>query len=463
MRGKSLDLAKEVLGGESTLAEPVGQRVGGCRETNARLDESAEQGGHQYGVPRIVQFEFVDAHQSAVGQCRHRGRESHRAHKVGELHEGAVGLGVRGGMPQRRQQMRLADTEATVEIHPGTFLRWCRPSPPTPGPVRLVQPIGEGLQPRHRRRLGWFGRVRSIGVEGHRREVRRRHQLPHDALDRNLGTAIDETLRHVADATRDTMGDVRLVFPEAAALPAGAEGDAELERLYPWPATDTWVRANMVVTVDGRSEAPGGLTEAISSVDDKRVFARLRSTADVVVVGAGTVRREGYRPLRARAEDRDRRLSRGQTPAARLAIVSRNLDLDPLSDIFQVPRQDSDVARPVILCPAAAPADRRESLASLADVVTCGDAEVDLETAIGDLRDRGMTRILCEGGPQLLTALVDAGLVDEFDVSISPMLLAGDGGGMLAPSDRPAQPRSMTLHHVIAAESMLMLRYVLHR
>ena len=80
------------------------------------------------------------------------------------------------------------------------------------------------------------------------------------------------------------------------AAPGGEVDDARLEELYAVPATP-WVRVNMVSTVDGSATGEGGLTGSINNEADHRVFDLLRRQADVIVVGAGTARAEGYTAL----------------------------------------------------------------------------------------------------------------------------------------------------------------------
>ena len=93
---------------------------------------------------------------------------------------------------------------------------------------------------------------------------------------------------------------MRMLWPEAR----DALDDAGIDDAYAWPP-GRWLRANMVSTADGAARSPDGLSAGISSPVDKRVFGRLRGLADAILVGAGTVRAEGYRP--ARPSDRSRR------------------------------------------------------------------------------------------------------------------------------------------------------------
>jgi riboflavin biosynthesis pyrimidine reductase len=102
---------------------------------------------------------------------------------------------------------------------------------------------------------------------------------------------------------------------------------------YRYPNDRPWLRANMVSSLDG-SAVRDGRSEGLSSAADKEVFGVLRGLADVVLVGAGTARTEGYRALRPKEAYAGVRASLGQRPAPVLALVSGRLDLDPDSQLF---------------------------------------------------------------------------------------------------------------------------------
>lgn len=90
----------------------------------------------------------------------------------------------------------------------------------------------------------------------------------------------------------------------------------ELADLYAYPelpSEDVWLRANMVSSLDGAGQH-GGRSQPLSSDTDMRIFGTLRGLADVIVVGAQTVRQEGYRPARARDAFAARRAAAGQGP-----------------------------------------------------------------------------------------------------------------------------------------------------
>lgn len=221
------------------------------------------------------------------------------------------------------------------------------------------------------------------------------------------------------------------------------------------------VRMNFVssldgaVSIDGRS---GGLGDEA----DRLAMHVMRTLADVVLVGAGTVRVEGYGGVRVGEADAAWRLEHGRAPQPRLAVVSSALDLDPQHPFFA-----KAVERPIVVTHAAAPADRRAALSAVADVLVCGDGDgegegdgdgaVDLDAMLASLADLGIGRVLCEGGPRLFGALMNADLVDELCLSLSPLLVGGTAGRISRGAVE--MERSMHLVHAIPAGDLLLLRY----
>lgn len=191
----------------------------------------------------------------------------------------------------------------------------------------------------------------------------------------------------------------------------------------------TRVRMNFVqsadgaATLDGRSGPLGGDT-------DRAVMRVLRAMADVVVVGAGTVRVEEYGGLGGGEQDAAWRRAHGLSDAPRPVVVSRSLRLDPAQPFFAKAQ-----ARPFVVTCAASPAEQRNALADVADVLVCGDEGVDLGDALGALADRGLTQVLCEGGPHLFGKLLDAGLVDEVCVTVAPRFVGGLAGRIAQGAD----------------------------
>jgi len=170
-------------------------------------------------------------------------------------------------------------------------------------------------------------------------------------------------------------------------------------------------------------------------------------------VGAGTVRIEGYGPLRVSDASVAWRTAHGMSAHPVFVIVSRSLGLDPASRIFTEAR-----VRPVIITTAAPGfAAERARFDAVSDVIAVGDEQVDLHAAVEALRARGLARLLCEGGPSLFGSLLAADLVDELCLTVAPQLNSGDA--MRIAQGAGATPRDMQLVEVLRSGSELLLRY----
>jgi riboflavin biosynthesis pyrimidine reductase len=233
--------------------------------------------------------------------------------------------------------------------------------------------------------------------------------------------------------------------------------DVDLDEAYAIPQPGRLhVRANFVSSVDGAAEV-AGRSGGLSSDADHRLFSVLRGLCDVVLVGAGTVRREGYGPARPTADRRAWRQEHGLAPVPPIAVITSSVDLDLQSRFFA-----EATARPVIITTDSAPPEIRQRAAQVADVVVCGATEVDAGAALEALADRGLERVLCEGGPHLLGQLVAGGRLDELCLSLAPVMAGPERlriiGGL--PWDEPTR---LELAHVLTAEGTLFLRYRIDR
>lgn len=220
----------------------------------------------------------------------------------------------------------------------------------------------------------------------------------------------------------------------------------DLRELYDEPGPH--VRGGMVLSADG-STTSCGVSGTLHSPGDAAVFATLRGVADAVLVGAGTVRAEGYGPLRLSPADRAWRSRRGRGPSVPLVVVSRSLDLP--ADAAWLRAEDT-----IVITGVNAPSERRAPLAAITDLLVCGDEQVDLAAALELLADRGLRRVLCEGGPSLLGDLARAGLLTELCTTLSP-LLVGAAPGLLAGGLRAPLP--LRLAHLAIEQSTLLARW----
>jgi riboflavin biosynthesis pyrimidine reductase len=207
----------------------------------------------------------------------------------------------------------------------------------------------------------------------------------------------------------------------------------------------------MVSSLDGSATAEGR-SGGLSGEADRRVFRVLRGLCDVVLVGAATVRVEGYRPLRAYPSYADRRAALGQAPAPHLAVVTNRLDLDLDGPLFTAP----DRRTVVVTCEAADTAllaVARER----AEVLVAGSDAVDLGVAVRALHERGMTRVLTEGGPTVLAQVAAAGVLDELCLTVSPQLVGGAGPRVM---HGPEMASTHALASLLEEDGYLFARYV---
>lgn len=178
--------------------------------------------------------------------------------------------------------------------------------------------------------------------------------------------------------------------------------DDELARAYA-PPLEPWLRVNFVSTVDGAAQGSDGLSKSINNEADKRVFDALRARADCLVVGAGTLRAEGY-----------------DVPRLPLVVVTRSAALPPT--LRNAPRGRILMAT---VASATGLSASREQLGE-ENVLVLGEDEIDLVELKRTLAGRGWTEQLCEGGPSLFADLLAAGVVDELCWTVVPALAGGD-------------------------------------
>lgn len=209
------------------------------------------------------------------------------------------------------------------------------------------------------------------------------------------------------------------------------------------------LRANMIFSADGAA-AFGGRAGPLSCPTDQRLLRTLRGLADVVLVGAGTARAENYGPVKLTDAARARRHHEGRFEPPPIAVVSRSGELP--DRLFSNPEQ------PPILVTCARTAARFEDDDRLR-LLIAGEDSVDVALAVAMLREQGMHRILCEGGPTLLDELVEADAVTELCVTLAPRLAASQPVGYRVHPARLTAPVTMRLAHALVCDDYLFLKY----
>lgn len=193
-----------------------------------------------------------------------------------------------------------------------------------------------------------------------------------------------------------------------------------------------------------------------NAADFDRVDA-VRASSDAILVGAATVRHDNPRLLVRSPSRRADRTSRGLPSTPVKVTVSRGGRLDPGADFFST----GDTEK-LVYCPTAAVAGERGRLGAVATVVD-GGRQVQMCTVSEDLGARGLHRLMVEGGGQILTQFLSAGLADELQLVIAPFFVGttsarrfvGDGSYPWNPGNRA------TLAEVCQIGDVVLLRYAL--
>ena len=243
-------------------------------------------------------------------------------------------------------------------------------------------------------------------------------------------------------------------------LESGREvDDGELLKLYDYPAEidGVCVRANFIASLDGGATA-GGKSAAMGGPGDRFIFNLLRELADVIVVGAGTARVEGYSGAHSGVAQRQRRGARGQSEVPQLAIVTKSGRLDRDMGVFT----RTEVPPLIVTCSTAADETQRR-LAGLAEVVDCSGDDpdsVDDGAIVAMLQARDMRRVLTEGGPTLLGSFIESQMLTELCLTIAPYIVGGTAPRI---ATGPGQVLTrMRCAHVLTDEAgFLYTRYVM--
>jgi riboflavin-specific deaminase-like protein len=245
---------------------------------------------------------------------------------------------------------------------------------------------------------------------------------------------------------------VQLIHPER--LPTSPEelaGGLQLAALA--PPGRPYLGLNMVSSLDGKATIDWR-TKGLSSELDRRLFHNLRTQADAVMVGAGTVRQERYGRIVKSEELRQKRIDEGLASDPVAVIVSARLDLAADLPILNEPGQ-----RVVIATGSDA---TLPGLGAQVEYVRSGD---DLPRLMAYLDEaHGIRTVLCEGGPTLNSHLFAADLVDELFLSLSPKVAGGAAALTIVAGRELVEPAELELVSVAEGDGELFTRWrVPHR
>jgi len=242
-----------------------------------------------------------------------------------------------------------------------------------------------------------------------------------------MGRILHHPRRELGARTWQGCG-VRLLYDRSDPIATGEISDDRLVELYRHPLPETGagtvVRTNFVSSLDGSVQGPNGRSGSLNTPSDHQVFALHRALSDVILVGAGTVRKEGYRAVDLDPWQRDIRAAEGLSPFPTLGVVSASLDLDPR---IATPR--SGPGGPVLIITVARTNQRdldRFRAAGIS-VVEQDRESIDLAEALAWLSEQELRRVMCEGGPRLHRDLLAGGLVDELSLTLAPVVVGGTG------------------------------------
>ena len=206
----------------------------------------------------------------------------------------------------------------------------------------------------------------------------------------------------------------------------------ELETAHggPFRLVERIVYANFVSSIDGIA-AIAGIEMSSAAISggasaDRFMMALLRAVADAVVVGAGTLREHGGPWTAEKAfppgADAFRRLRAGMSSAEAPTLVV-------VTASGELPADHPSVGEAVVVTTSAGARTLADRDVRCAEVIDVGDVDtVDGKVVIDHLRERGFRRILTEGGPKLMGAMLEAGAVEQLFLTVSPKLIGGGPG-----------------------------------
>jgi len=181
-----------------------------------------------------------------------------------------------------------------------------------------------------------------------------------------------------------------------------------------------FVHVNVAASADGKLSSRRREQVRISGPEDMARVDRLRADSDAVMVGVGTVLADDPSLTVKDPALSAERESRGESPQPARVVADSRARTSADAKVLD------DEAESFVLVAEAEPQEHIQALAGTgAEIVVAGDNRVDLVAAFDVLEERGVERLLVEGGGELLFSLFESGLVDVFTTYVGPMVIGG--------------------------------------
>jgi riboflavin biosynthesis pyrimidine reductase len=259
---------------------------------------------------------------------------------------------------------------------------------------------------------------------------------------------------NVSDA--DAATELTELGPSGGTFDADDDGHLAAFYSYPQNLDRCWVRANMIASIDGGA-TDDGKSAGLAGPNDKALFTRMREEADVILVGASTVRIENYSGAQMSVAQRQERQRRGQAELPPIAVLTHGADFEHDAKIFT----RTEVPPLIVTCRDALD-DARGRFGSVAEVIDASGAHtdrVDIAVVLKIFAERGLLRVLSEGGPGIVSLLIEHDCLDELCLTIAPILVGGQARRIAAGSGE-AHTRMRRSHLLSDEEGYLYTRYV---
>lgn len=217
-----------------------------------------------------------------------------------------------------------------------------------------------------------------------------------------------------------------------------------------------YVLLSVAASIDGYIDDATDERLLLSNDEDFDRVDEVRAGVDAILVGANTIRRDNPRLLVRSDDRRKHRLDAGLTESPIKVTISASGDLDPSSKFFSTGEIDK-----VVYVPTPAVGKATAAVSAVSNVVDAG-AEVDLAFVLTDLANRGVERLMVEGGGTIHTQFLAAGLANEIHLVVAPFFV-GDSSAPRLVSDAqfPQSPSNrMDLAEVKQIGDVVLLRYL---